>query len=286
MSAASSAVSSLSSRRQGIFWLCTLSCARMPALPMLQQGELPPGIVWVRGQQESGDASGYVHWQFMVATKAKTSLAALKKILGRGFGELHAELSRSEAANEYVCKESTRVAGPWEHGAKPIRRNSKVDWEDVWTAAQSGDLARIPPNVRVVSYRTLRAIAADFSRPEAIIREVWVFWGISGSGKSRRAWDEAGLDAYGKCPRSKFWDGYQGQEAVVFDEFRGGIDVSHILRWCDRYPVRVEIKGSSCPLVARKIWFTSNLDPRLWYPELDQESVAALIRRFNIIHFN
>lgn len=286
MSSASAAVSSLPARRQGIFWLCTLSCNGMPSLPLLEQGELPAGIVWVRGQQELGHVNGYRHWQFILACKTKTSLAALKKILGRGFGGIHAELSRSAAASEYVCKEDTRVAGPWEWGAKPIRRNSSTDWESVWTAAKSGNLDSIPANVRVVSYRTIRAIASDFSRPEAIIREVWVFWGVSGSGKSRRAWDEAGLEAYGKCPRSKFWDGYQGQENVVFDEFRGGIDVSHILRWCDRYPVRVEIKGSSCPLVARKIWFTSNLDPRLWYPELDQESVAALIRRFNIVHFN
>jgi len=35
-------------------------------------------------------------------------------------------------------------------------------------------------------------------------------------------------------------DGYRGQEHVVFDEFRGGIDISHVLRWFDRYPVIVE----------------------------------------------
>lgn len=93
------------------------------------------------------------------------------------------------------------------------------------------------------------------------------------------------MAAYSKDPRSKFWDGYQDQPNVVIDEFRGGIDVSHILRWCDRYPVRVEIKGSSKPFMARKIWFTSNVDPREWYPELDKETLDALLRRFNIIHF-
>lgn len=66
----------------------------------------------------------------------------------------------------------------------------------------------------------------------------------------------------------------------------GGIDVSHILRFCDRYPVRVETKGSSRPLCAEKIWFTSNVDPRNWYPELDPETLVALLRRFNITHFN
>lgn len=106
-----------------------------------------------------------------------------------------------------------------------------------------------------------------------------------GTGKSRRAWEEAGLEAYSKDPRSKFWDGYQGEKNVIVDEFRGGIDISHILRWTDRYPVRVEIKGASRPLEAERLWFTSNVDPRMWYPELDQATIDALIRRINIVHF-
>lgn len=270
-------------RRQGIFWLCTLSCDAMPDLPMLRLGELPADVVWVRGQKEAGNVGGYCHWQFMVAFCSKKSLAQVKISLG---SSVHAELSRSKFANEYVCKEDTRIDGPWEWGAKPICRNSKTDWESVWTSAKSGDLLSIPANIRVVSYRTIRAIGSDFALCPPIERTIYVFWGRTGTGKSRRAWEEAGLEAYSKDPRSKFWDGYQTQKFVVIDEFRGGIDISHILRWCDRYPVRVEIKGSSRPLLAEKLWFTSNVDPRDWYPELDQETKNALLRRFNITHFN
>lgn len=93
------------------------------------------------------------------------------------------------------------------------------------------------------------------------------------------------MGAYCKDPRSKFWCGYSGQANVIFDEFRGGIDVSHILRWTDRYPVRVEIKGSSVPLLAERIWFTSNVDPREWYPEIDPETKAALMRRMVVTYF-
>lgn len=269
-------------RRQGIFWLCTLSCAEVPQFPALEVGALPPNVCWIRGQKERG-AGGFIHWQFVAAFRKKMSLAAVKDVFGRA---VHAELSRSSLANEYVFKEDTRESGPWEWGAKPISRNSKTDWESVWTAAKSGDLLAIPANIRVVSYRTIRAIGADFAVCPPLERTVYVFWGRTGTGKSRRAWDEAGISAYSKDPRSKFWDGYQDHSAVVVDEFRGGIDVSHILRWCDRYPVRVEVKGSSRPLVAEKIWFTSNVDPRDWYPDLDQETKNALLRRFNITHFN
>ena len=73
-------------------------------------------------------------------------------------------------------------------------------------------------------------------------RVVRVYVGPTGVGKSRRAWDEAGFDAYPKDPNTKFWDGYQGQPHVVMDEFRGKIDISNILRWTDQYPVSVETK--------------------------------------------
>lgn len=126
---------------------------------------------------------------------------------------------------------------------------------------------------------------SDNLQPLAMERTVNCFWGATGTGKSRRAWDEASMDAYPKDPRTKFWDGYRDQKHVVIDEFRGGIDVGHMLRWLDRYPIVVEIKGSATVLKAQTIWITSNLDPRLWYPELDEETKKALLRRMKITYF-
>jgi len=138
----------------------------------------------------------------------------------------------------------------------------------------------------VVSYRTLRAIGADYAVPRPIERVIRCYWGPTATGKSRRAWSEAGLGAYSKCPRSKFWTGYTGQKEVVIDEFRGGIDVSHLLRWCDRYPVHLEIKEASRPMDVERIWFTSNLHPNDWYPDLDLDTKLALERRMTIIHMD
>lgn len=203
------------------------------------------------------------------------------------FGPYHAELSRSAAASEYVWKDATRIAGTqFELGEQPFNRNKKRDWDAIWAAAVDGDLLSIPASVRVQSYRTIRGIMSDFAQPVALVRVAYCFWGRSGTGKSRDAWAAAGVDAYGKDPASKFWCGYGGQQAVVFDEFRGRIDIGHILRWLDRYPVSVEIKGSSVPLAAERIWFTSNIHPESWYPELDVETVAALLRRLNITQYH
>jgi len=135
-------------------------------------------------------------------------------------------------------------------------------------------------------YNSLTRIAADNAKPVAMERTAFVFWGKTGSGKSLRAWTEAGENAYSKDPRTKWWCGYKGETDVIIDEFRGSVDVSHILRWLDRYPVTVEIKGGSRPLAATRFWITSNLDPRAWYPEIDSDTLDALLRRLNITHFN
>lgn len=267
----------MSKSPQGIFWILTIpyDLFKIPDV-------LPPKLAWITGQAELG-AGGYKHWQLCVALVQKCRLAGVKRVFG---DKCHAELTVSASAAEYCHKLDTRIDGTeFELGAKPFRRNSKLDWESVWTAAQSGDLLKIPAHVRVVSYRTLRAIAADHDKPLAIVRECSVFWGPTGTGKSRRAWDEATLAAYSKDPRSKFWCGYGSEVNVVLDEFRGGIDIAHILRWLDRYPVRVEIKGSSKPLAAVKFWITSNLHPRAWYPECDENTMDALLRRLTITEF-
>lgn len=269
-------------RRQGIFWILTVPHPS-PVCLSISEGSLPPSVVWARGQLERGATTDYLHYQIVAAFDQKVSLTGVKSVFGI---ECHAELTRSSAAVDYVGKEETRVGTTFEFGCRPICRNAKPDWDSIWAAAVSGDLMLIPASIRVSSYRSLRSIGADHAVPLPMERTVHVFWGRTGTGKSRRAWDEAGLDAYSKDPRSKFWDGYQTHRHVVVDEFRGGIDVAHILRWCDRYPVRVEVKGSSRPLFAETIWFTSNVDPRNWYPELDAETLSALLRRFNITHFN
>lgn len=114
-----------------------------------------------------------------------------------------------------------------------------------------------------------------------------VYWGPTGTGKTRTAWEEAGLDSFPKDPNTKWWDGYRGQRNVIIDEFRGSISISHMLRWLDCYPVSVEPKGGGTPLAACKFWITSNLPPEKWYPDLDEDTFKALRRRFTkVVHFS
>lgn len=258
---------------QGKYWMLTIPKDDW-------EPSLPDGVLYLRGQAEEGEG-GYRHWQILAIFDRSVRLGACKRLF---CNTAHCELTRSARADEYVWKDDTYIDGTrFELGQRPHKRNSKRDWQSIWDLAVAGDLLEIDADIRIQHYRTLRTLRADYSVPIAIERSVVVFYGPTGSGKSRRAWDEAGWSAYPKDPRSKFWDGYRDQRHVVFDEFRGGIDIAHVLRWFDRYPVLVEIKGASTCLVAEKIWITSNLHPKDWYPDLDYTTYQALERRLQII---
>lgn len=262
---------------QGVYWLLTIPASDYTP-------NLPDACSYIVGQRERGSNTDYDHWQLLVAFKRSVRLAAVKSAFGRS---CHAELSRSAAADSYVQKDDTAVPGTrFQLGEKPLRRNSKNDWKLVHDLARTGQFADIPHDIQVRHFGNLLRIGAYFAEPRAIVRESFLYWGSTGLGKSRDAWARAGLDAYAKSPTSKFWDGYRGQSHVVVDEFRGGISIEHILRWLDRYPVLVEVKGSSVPLLAEKIWFTSNIPIDLWYPTTDKETVAALKRRIKVTHYD
>lgn len=126
-------------RRQGVIWLATVPVDDWSP-------SLPEGVAYIKGQKETGVDSGYIHWQFLFYLSRKGSLASVKALFPRTG---HYELTRSDAAENYVWKDDTRVPdSQFELGTKPFVRSRKTDWDQVWNAARSGDFMVIPANVR------------------------------------------------------------------------------------------------------------------------------------------
>jgi len=243
---------------------------------------LPPQCTYITGQLERGQ-EGFLHWQFVVGFQHQIRLSGVRKI----FGPHHCEPTKTAQAEAYCHKEETRIEGTeFSLGTRPIKRGATTDWSIVLSHVRSGQHDLIPADIYLRYFSNIERIAVKNATPIGIERTCTVYYGSTGTGKSRLAWQEAGFDAYPKDPMSKFWDGYSGQKHVVIDEFRGSIAISHLLRWLDRYPVLVEVKGSSQVFKAEKVWITSNLHPSLWYPGLDISTVDALLRRLTLKECN
>lgn len=161
---------------QGKYWLLTIPVHGYTPF-------LPQEVEYTKGQIEKGDATGYLHWQLLVSFKKKIVLSKVRAV----YGDVHAELTRSAAADAYCFKEDTRVEGTqFELGVKVLKRNSPKDWDAIYDNAKSGKFDNIPKDVLIRSYSSLKKIYVDNIVPVAQEKEVYVFWGRTGSGKSRR----------------------------------------------------------------------------------------------------
>lgn len=198
-----------------------------------------------------------LHWQgacqFHVGSRR--TYKSICKLLGAD----HVERCKGtyEQNIDYVSKEETKVGPVTQHG----------DWT---SQGKRNDLTSIP------GYKYLRDIPCDlyikYSRGIKEYRsihgekrdwktEVWILWGKPGSGKSKLM----PKTAYWKA-HNKWWDGYDGEEEIVFDDWNDKIFTrEEMLRICDRYPLILEVKGSCINFLAKYIYITSNTNPLEWY---------------------
>lgn len=114
-------------------------------------------------------------------------------------------------------------------------------------------------------------------------KNLWV-QGIPGVGKSfgvRLAW---GTSYYLKSC-NKWWDGYSGEENVLIDDLgKEHACLGHYIKiWGDAYRFNAEVKGGVLPICLSSLVITSNYLPSDIWKE-DQECVAAIERRFKILH--
>lgn len=274
---------------QGNYFIVTLSAAQnvwTPTEALLEH------FSYVKGQLELGEG-GFLHWQFVVYCSRRRRCGALLPLLPRG---VHIEVVRNRvAALNYVCKDDTcaDINSRFEFGSLPVNRNSDTDWAAVRAAANVGDFDSIPDDV-MIRFTSNILLYSRFNLPEPPQRdaiEVKYYYGVSGAGKSHQAFMEAreaaaGEQIYIKLNSNKWWDGYRGHTCVVIDDFEGGVGLSHLKRWFDKYPCYVEVKGGTIPLKATRFWVTSNYSIEELYPNANRASIVAIRRRMTIVHYS
>ena len=111
------------------------------------------------------------------------------------------------------------------------------------------------------------------------------FYGPTGSGKSRCA-EEMFPNAYWAMSTGKWWEGYDGQEVVIINDYRKDFCKFHeLLNLLDRYPYRVECKGGSRQFTSKTIVITTPLSPEETWENRTSEDLGQLLRRIDNILF-
>lgn len=203
---------------------------------------------------------------------------------------VHTEVAKgSDQDNEDYCSKeeldangrSQRLGGPYRFGVRQAIAAKKGGRSDVLELKRDLDAGMSIVEVSDKHFsrflhaeRGIRNYKRLHTKPRdpAVAPMIYLVLGPSGTGKTRMAYDISGSGDPDRSsevywhPGGKWWDDYDGQRIVVFDEFYGHkLPFTQLLQILDRYPLRVETKGGSVQFTATEFIFTSNQDPKYWY---------------------
>ncbi|WAQ80636.1 MAG: replication-associated protein [Fish-associated circovirus] len=230
--------------------------------------------------RETGE-SGTKHLQGYCEWKNKKTLKTLKNLNNKchwerrkGTGIQASEYCKKDK-DFYECGElNVPVQGKRNDLAilkEKVKSGSKL--RDIMTSTD----ANLPQIRYLEKYLTLLEEQRNW-KPEV----TWC-WGPSGAGKTKYCFEQTKPEETYWKDGEKWWDGYDGQETVIIDDFRGcNMKFNYLLRVLDRYPLRVEVKGGYRQLLAKKIFITSIVHPEHIYT-LEAEPIRQLIRRLDKI---
>ncbi len=205
---------------------------------------------------------------------------------GEGSSE-HIEIARDYGRSCGYCKKTnTRQPGVAfiEYGTGQPGRGTRTDIGDLHRAIIGG--ARLRELADQYASFVIR-YPRGFDKLREIYQprrdgshdvDVIVLYGPAGSGKSHYVFNKY-PEAYWLSAQSsgvQWWDGYDGHSVVVIDEFEGDMPFKILKRILDKFPYRVQIKGSMPHLQTYKYIIMSNSHPENWYKWLHDDGTERL----------
>ena len=112
--------------------------------------------------------------------------------------------------------------------------------------------------------------------------EVTYIFGKTGSGKTRSVMDKYGyINCYRVTDYKHPFDTYDGQDVIIFEEFRGGLKHGDMLNYLDGYPLLLPCRYFNRQACFTKVFIITNIPPDDQYRNIDGESQAAFFRRIH-----
>lgn len=184
-----------------------------------------------------------------------------------------------------------------EWGDMPAEKEEKAPQmykliQEVRDGISTANIIEGSPNLafRVRDIDTLRqTLLSDRYASENRKIEVWYIFGASGTGKTRGIYERH--DAKDICRITNYrngrgisFDGYTGQDVLVFEEFHSQIPIEDMLNYLDIYPLSLPARYSDRVACYTRVYITSNLPLEKQYRNVQWDSLEtwrAFIRRIH-----
>ena len=215
---------------------------------------------------ENCPSTGRLHIQGAVVFSRTMRMKSVKRALGDQSAHLEPMRGRWDQ-QDYCLKDGDIIRS--EDNAQQGKRMDLLEFRESIKRKPNENLLDMPEEKlqRVAQYPRLydRLKFAALQRQSRPFRkvEVHVRWGEAGTGKTKKPYEE-GAYVFGDYENG-WWDGYEGEPIILFDDFYGGIKWGTFLTLLDGYQVRLNVKGTHTWSQWTKVYITSNKHPRDWY---------------------
>ncbi len=140
---------------------------------------------------------------------------------------------------------------------------------DIWNS-YPGDFVRYHPG-----FQKAIQLVCEYNTPKWRDVEVEIYYGSTGTGKTRRAMEQAEFIISGD--ELRWWDGYHGEKTICIDEYANNIPLPSLLSLLDGYKKRLAIKGGFTYAQWTRVLITTNLNTL--HKNANEEHRRALSRR-------
>lgn len=244
-------------------------------------------------QVEKGGKTGYKHYQVYLEHKHQINKLTLVNLFPYGHMEVRRGTMRE--AYDYCTKEDTRLHGPFEFGECPYFNNKGTTSGlrekmiiDISNGMSDFDLLMKYPTI--YNKRTINEFRDALGIKDYYLlnnRDVKVFYmsGVAGTGKSsfvRKLFDIENIYVVSDYEKDPFGS-YDGQDVIVFEEYRSDFNLSVFLQYLDRYPIMLPARYSNKVAKFTKVFIISNWDFTKQYEFFPIEDKKAFWRRLNYI---
>lgn len=237
---------------------------------------------------EEISSTGTPHLQGFLCYKnpkpLKTTISWFKRLLKHPRTHIETMMGTIEQNEKYTSKEGNIH----KYGDPPLgtNRGKRTDLVEMRDKLEKGekmiDIIKQSKNLNFQQLRGLQILAPFYQKKRT--EQPLIFWlyGSTGIGKSYKVYNTHNIDQIYTKDDTPWWEGYNQEKVLLIDDFRGNIKYNVLLKILDRYPYRVNIKGSSGQLNSPIIYITSSLTPEQVYHNIHRnDKIDQLYRRID-----